>query len=257
MTAAQQIPSRETLILFARPPLPGRAKTRLIPLFGESGAADLYRAFLAAAAALAASVRAARPTVGLTAEWAMDGEAPEDLPTWLPGPFPHRAQTGSYLGARMAAALGRRLAHDNRASGGRAVLIGTDFPDLPPEIPIKAFEALERMARDSAFRDSSPNTPAAVLGPSSDGGYYLIGLSRPVPEIFTGIEWGSNRVFETTLQKLNALAFQIHVLPEWHDVDEPDDLAALRARLEGQPGSAAAHTRGVMDRLRILGGSDL
>ncbi len=252
MTSAQQISSRETLILFARPPLPGRAKTRLIPLLGEPGAADLYRAFLADAATLASAVRAARPTVGLTAEWAMDGEVPGDLPTWLPGPFLHRAQTGSNLGARMAAALGRRLAHDNRASGGRAVLIGTDFPDLPPEIPLAAFEALERMERES-----SKNTPAAVIGPSSDGGYYLMGLSRPVPEIFTDIEWGTEGVFEATLQKLNALAIPVHILPEWHDVDEPQDLAALRARLATQSDDAAAHTREVMDKLRIVGGSDL
>ncbi len=186
MAAEKPTSSRETLILFARPPLPGRAKTRLIPLLGEAGAAALYRAFLADAAAAARAVRKSRPTVGLAGEWAADSAPPHESPlaSWLPGPFLHRAQTGSNLGARMAAALGRRLVSGDKAPGGRAVLIGTDFPDLPPEIPLAAFEALERMERES-----SPNAPAAVIGPASDGGYYLIGLNRPAPAAFSGIEW--------------------------------------------------------------------
>ncbi len=120
MAAEQTTSSRETLILFARPPLPGRAKTRLIPLLGEKGAAALYRAFLADAAAMAASVRTARPTVGIAVEWAMEPDEPGEFApdSLLPGPFLHLKQTGSNLGARMAAALGRCL-----ASRGRAVLI--------------------------------------------------------------------------------------------------------------------------------------
>lgn len=239
MSAEQQDSSRETLILFARPPLPGHAKTRLIPLLGEKGAAELYRAFLADAAAVAASVQAARPSVGIVVEWAMAPEEAGEFSPYglLPGPFLHREQTGPDLGSRMAAALGRRLISGIKTPSGRAVLIGTDFPDLPPEIPIQAFEALERMARDS-----SQDTPSAVIGPSSDGGYYLIGLNRPVPEIFSGVEWGTDRVFETTLQKLNALAMPFHTLPEWHDVDTPEDLAALRARLEGRAEDVATNT---------------
>ncbi len=247
MAAEQPTSSRETLILFARPPLPGRAKTRLIPLLGEAGAAALYRAFLADAAAAARAVRESRPTVGLAGEWAAeratDSAPPHESPlaSWLPGPFLHRAQTGSNLGARMAAALGRRLVSGGKAPGGHAVLIGTDFPDLPPEIPLAAFEALERMERES-----SKDTPCAVLGPSSDGGYYLIGLNRPAPAAFSGVEWGTDRVFETTLQKLKALSIPFHTLPEWHDVDDADDLAALRARLDGQPENVAPNTRAAL-----------
>ncbi|MEK6712515.1 MAG: hypothetical protein AABZ64_18255, partial [Nitrospinota bacterium] len=95
---------RETLILFARPPRPGRVKTRLAPALGAEGAAGLYRAFLLDAARLAGEVRAARPSVGLAAEWALEEEEGlEGLPLgeWLPGPFLHRAQSGSGLGPRM------------------------------------------------------------------------------------------------------------------------------------------------------------
>ncbi len=234
--------TREILILFARPPLPGRAKTRLIPALGAEGAARLYRAFLADAAEAAAAVRAARPTVALAAEWALDGgERLEALPLaeWLPGPFLHRRQTGSDLGARMAAALGRSL-----AGGGRAVLVGTDFPDLPPAIPLEAFEAL---ARKSLQEPGLPSPPRrAAVGPAADGGYYLIGLNQPALEIFEDIPWGSNRVFGSTLSKLQALSFDFKILREWDDVDDPAGLAGLRARLARAPAATAPHTRAAL-----------
>lgn len=227
-------PQRETLILFARPPVPGRVKTRLIPRLGREGAAALYRGFLLDATALAAEVRRRRPSVGLAAEWALDGEAPPEgaFSQWLTGPFLHRPQRGVDLGERMAAATGSRLAW-----GGSAILIGTDFPDLAPEILIEAFGALEEMGR------SGGKAGDAVIGPAGDGGYYLIGLTRPIPALFTGVGWGKPGVFEATMLKLASLSFAVHVLPEWHDVDEPADLDALLARLAERPETVARHTR--------------
>ncbi len=228
----------DSLILLARPPVPGRVKTRLIPALGEDGAALLYEAFLADAAGVARAARRARVSVSLSAEWALGeetqggqfiGGAPP-FGEWLPGPFLHRAQTGADLGARMAAAMGRRLAW-----GGSAVLMGTDLPDLPPEIPLEAFSALERMGKNGA-----------VLGPAADGGYYLIGLGRPAADSFTGHVWGSGRVLETTRNALAAQGFSVHLLPEWRDVDGPDDLAALKARLAAAPATTAPHTRAAL-----------
>lgn len=223
----------ETLILFARPPAPGRTKTRLIPILGEGGAARLYEAFLADAAALAQKVRESRPTLGLAAEWAHDGAAFEFLTTgrWLTGPFLHHPQTGSDLGQRMAAALGRRLAHSSRA-----VLIGTDFPDLPPRIIIEALETLEQ----------TNTSPAAALGPARDGGYYLIGLNHLKPGVFSGIEWGGPGVFEAQKKNLETLGYRVHALPEWGDVDEPGDLESLQERLAGNP-TAAPATRAALE----------
>lgn len=237
------LPRTESLILFARPPIPGRVKTRLIPALGTEGAMSLYRAFLADAAEMAAAIRKAWPSAGLTAEWAMpdDSHAPYPLPSWLPGPFLHRAQSGHDLGARMAAALGRRIAH-----GGPAVLVGTDFPGLPPEIVLEAFDALARLEANS----SGPR-PArcAVLGPARDGGYYLIGLNRLESGIFSGLEWGGGRVFEAQSRILAEKGYRIHTLPEWRDVDTPGDLKALRARLAESPPETAPNTRAALESL--------
>lgn len=219
----------ESLILFAKPPLAGRVKTRLAASLGREGAARLYACFLKDAAETARALMEARPGVGLVCEWALEqGESPDEFPLtdWLPGAFLHRAQTGADIGARMAAALGRCLAF-----GRRAVLIGTDFPDLPHEVLFDAFEKLER-----------GDEPKITLGPAADGGYYLIGMNRFLPEIFTGIPWSTGEVLSRTLEKAAALGVGTALLPEWRDVDEADDLEALKGRLS-RDASRARYTQ--------------
>ena len=219
----------ESLILFAKPPLAGRVKTRLAQSLGGEGAARLYACFLRDAAGTARALRAARPGVSLVCEWALEqGETLDEFPLadWLPGPFLHRAQTGADLGMRMAAALGRPLAF-----GRRAVLIGTDFPDLPHEVLGDAFESL-----------ASTDEPKVALGPAADGGYYLIGMNRFLPEIFTGIPWSTSGVLSRTLERAGALGAGTALLPEWRDVDDADDLEALKGRLSHE-NSRARHTQ--------------
>ena len=208
----------ESLILFAKPPLAGRVKTRLAESLGREGAARLYACFLRDAADTARALMEARPGVSLVCEWALEeAESLDEFPLtdWLPGAFLHRMQTGADLGMRMAAALGRCLAF-----GRRAVLIGTDFPDLPHEVLIDAFESLE-----------NTDEPKVALGPAADGGYYLIGMNRFLPEIFTGIPWSTGEVFSYTMEKAATLGVGTALLPEWRDVDEADDLEALKRRL--------------------------
>lgn len=219
----------ESLILFAKPPLAGRVKTRLAQSLGREGAARLYACFLRDAAETARALMEARPGVSLVCEWALEqGESLDDFPLtdWLPGAFLHRAQTGADLGMRMATALGRCLAF-----GRRAVLIGTDFPDLPHEVLIDAFEKLD-----------CGDEPTVALGPAADGGYYLIGMNRFLPEIFTGIPWSTNEVLSRTMERADALGVGTALLPEWRDVDDADDLEALKGRLS-QDASRARHTR--------------
>ena len=219
----------ESLILFAKPPLAGRVKTRLAANLGSEGAAQLYACFLRDAAGTARALGEARPGANLVCEWALEqGDSLDEFPLtdWLPGAFLHRAQTGADLGARMAAALGRCLAF-----GRRAVLIGTDFPDLPHEVLIDAFEKLE-----------SGDEPKIALGPAADGGYYLIGMNRFLPEIFTGIPWSTGEVLSRTMEKADTLGVGTAFLPEWRDVDEADDLEALKSRLS-RDDSRARHTQ--------------
>ena len=219
----------ESLILFAKPPLAGRVKTRLAQSLGREDTARLYACFLRDAAGTARALTEARPSVSLVCEWALEeAESLGDFPLtdWLPGAFLHRAQAGADLGMRMAAALGRCLAF-----GRRAVLIGTDFPDLPHEVLGDAFEKLE-----------CGDEPTVALGPAADGGYYLIGMNRFLPEIFTGIPWSTSEVFPHTMEKATALGVGTALLPEWRDVDEADDLEALKDRLS-RDDSRGLHTR--------------
>ena len=219
----------ESLILFAKPPLAGRVKTRLGISLGREEAARLYACFLQDAAETARALSLARPGVALVCEWALEQDESLDefpLADWLPGAYLHRAQTGADLGARMAAALGRCL-----VSGRRAVLIGTDFPDLPDDVLFGAFEKLE--SRDG---------PEITLGPAADGGYYLIGMKRFVPEIFIDIPWSTNEVLSRTMERAGALGIGTSLLPEWRDVDDEDDLEALKSRLS-RKASYARHTR--------------
>ena len=111
------------------------------------------------------------------------------------------------------------------------MLIGTDFPDLPHEILTEAFERLE-----------SGDAPTVALGPAADGGYYLIGMNRFAPEIFSGIPWSTGEVLSRTLERARLLGINTSLLPEWRDVDEADDLEALEERLSPDA-TRARHTR--------------
>ena len=95
------------------------------------------------------------------------------------------------------------------------VLVGTDSPSMPVHL---IDEALQRL-----------QTHDIVIGPSTDGGYYLLGLSAPVPELFHGIDWGSGNVLTQTL--VAAAAHSVSLLPVWYDVDLPEEAAFLRAHL--------------------------
>jgi len=117
------------------------------------------------------------------------------------------------LGQRMERVLAR--AHQQRATG---VIIGADSPDLPTELVEEAFEALRE--------------PGMVIGPSLDGGYYLIGCAGVVPSIFNhGPIWGGPEVFARTMDAVRGLGVTCHVLPPWDDVDDVEGLRRLAQRL--------------------------
>ncbi len=190
---------RDVLIqIFARTPVAGQVKTRLIPALGAAGAAALYLRLLRRTVAAA---RAAAP--GAVELWCTPDCAHPRIADFAD--LPCREQAGADLGARMAHALA-----DGLQRARRVVLVGSDCPGLDAAGLRVALAALAGHE--------------VVLGPAEDGGYVLVGLRRPA-DIFTGIDWGSERVLAQTRQRLRAQGLRWHELPVLWDLDRPADLA--------------------------------
>ena len=201
---------RCAVIVMAKAPLPGLAKTRLIPALGAAGAARvagrlLERMVLQALAAglgpvdLCVAPDAAHPC------WA----------AWAQHPGLHLSQqVDGDLGQRMAAAFSRVLQQE-----AGALLVGTDAPMLDADYLRQAAAAL--------------STHDAVLGPATDGGYVLIGLNRPQPSLFADMRWSHDQVLADTRQRLATAGLRHAALPALHDIDEPADLVHLPAGDDG------------------------
>jgi rSAM/selenodomain-associated transferase 1 len=198
------------IAVFARWPEPGRVKTRLSPALPPALACELHRAMLGDALAAAAAARAeSRALV-----WA---DAPAERSAFpAPPGFEVRDQRGDDLGARLEHAFAGML----RGPDDRAVILGADCPDLDAARIGQAFEAL-------AARD-------LVLGPASDGGYYLIGLRRPAPGLFRNVAWSTPAVLAQTLERAGDLGLLVAQLAPLDDLDTPADLVRWLARREAQ-----------------------
>jgi rSAM/selenodomain-associated transferase 1 len=198
------------LIVFARAPTPGKAKTRLIPALGEQQTAELYRCFLLDTLERMSPVDASL-RVAVADE--TDVDAVRGLASQV---CPHCeviTQVGGDLGQRMEHSLRQVLDGGHPA----AVIIGADSPSLP----------LPRIG-DALHLASQADL---VLGPCIDGGYYLIGLPAVVPSLFRGISWGSPTVLLDTLQIAKEGGQSVALLEPWYDVDTPHDLALLCTHL--------------------------
>lgn len=194
--------------LFARDPLPGRTKTRLIPALGAEGACRCYLCLLDATLACVREWRC--DELEIWSDRAPEGPALRDRAAAHGATL--RVQRGEDLGARMASALEEAL-----AVGVLPVLVGSDLPGLTPAHLAAAAEALDAGAD-------------AVFAPAEDGGYGLVGLSRPFPELFRDVPWGTGEVMTVTRSRAAGRRL-VELDPLW-DVDEPEDLR----RLEGLPG---------------------
>ena len=189
----------------ARHPVAGRVKTRLAATLGADAACALYRAFV-----LDLAERLGAMPYAVT--WAYTPpDAP--FPELLPGAG-CRPQRGRDLGERLTGAIGEEFA----AGPGPVIAIGADAPHIPAAALAEAAATLAHGAD-------------VVLGPAADGGYYLIGLGRPAPDLFAGIAWGTAGVLEATLARAGAAGLAPHLLPPSFDIDQPADLARLRALL--------------------------
>lgn len=195
----------ERLIVLTRLPVAGQVKTRLIPALGATGAATLHRLLAERTLTLARSFVHDRLTA--LEVWYSGGSALAAR-EWLGDGLGYHRQPAGDLGQRMALAFAKGFA----AQARRVVLVGTDCPGLTEEILGQAFASLAKVD--------------VVLGPAADGGYYLIGLAREVPQLFINIDWGSDLVLEQTRIAIARQGLNSFILPCLADVDRPADLAA-------------------------------
>jgi hypothetical protein len=207
------------LIIMAKAPVPGAVKTRLCSPYTVEEAAELYRSFLLDTFELAARLRGVTVTVAY-----FPSEAEEVFKAMAPPAFELMPQRGADLGERLSGAFEQLFSLGYE----RVVAIGADSPTLPSAYVERSFESL-------AMAD-------LVLGPSADGGYYLIGMKAPHPELFQGVAMGTERVFMETLERARRANLRVSLLPPWYDVDTRDDVKRLLAELRATPG-VARHTR--------------
>ena len=198
------------LVIFAKAPIPGQVKTRLCPPLTLDEAASLHGSFVLDALERS---RDANEYGSVTVERFLACAPPADHVFFKIMEERHRVrllrQTGDDLGARMDHAFKEVFALGYQ----RALLAGTDVPSLPASYYGQAFSLL--------------SDHDLVLGPSLDGGYYLIGLKQPVPDLFMGIPWSTDQVCSMTRAKAETLGLKTALLPTWRDVDTIDDLVAL------------------------------
>ncbi len=205
---------RVQVAVLAKAPIPGLAKTRLIPALGPSGAARLQR-WLTRRALQTASDAALGP---VTLWCAPDTGHRFFRALQRTTGLPCLAQLPGDLGARMDAAFRRHSAQ------GPLLLIGTDGPALRPAHLRRAAQALVAGDDDGGIEGHD-----AVFHPAEDGGYVLIGLRWPQPALFVDMPWSTDEVMARTRQRAMALGLRVHEAETLWDVDRPADLRRLRA----------------------------
>jgi hypothetical protein len=203
------------LIIFAKEPVPGQVKTRLCPPLAPEAAARLYQSFLADILEEMGGLAG----LHLALAYSPAG-AQASFHSLVPAGVSLFLQEGANLGERLARAFDWGF-----ASGFATVLLrGSDTPDLPGSVVRQAAEVL------------ATGQAQVVLGPSPDGGYYLVGLRSPHPDLFRGPAWSGATVLKDTLDLARRLSLAAHLLPPWPDIDNCDDLASFLARPHPAPG---------------------
>jgi len=231
--------------MMCKAPRAGFSKTRLAAHVGAELAARLSAAFLRD---VGASLASACEADGALVPYALfcPADAEGELRQHLPGSFHYMLMQEGDLGSTMLNAIGAILARGHEG----AVLIGSDFPTLPPAILIEAASRLRNADTD------------AVIGPSLDGGYYLIGMRAPHAALFQGMTWSTSTVFRDTLERARAAALVMGELPMWYDVDDAVSFAVLKDHLAGRaipalgasmPPGPALETRLVLGDHRLVG----
>lgn len=188
---------------------PGCVKTRLAESIGSPQAANIYRAFVETTLARLATLRQ-RNVLAYTPT---DRSSAEKFASLGGGVWELVPQCEGDLGQRMRDFFASQLEQGAHS----IVILGTDSPNLPLAMVESAFQALE--------------SHEVVLGPTEDGGYYLIGISRTIPPLFDSMPWSKSNLWSTSIDRLERAGIRYATLDTWYDVDELTDLNRLRADL--------------------------
>ncbi len=217
------------ILLFVKYPEKGKVKTRLAKDIGQDFALYLYENFV---------LDILEKLSGCSHNLIIYYYPRRDISSvkkWLGDRYFYSPQNGENLGERM------RNAFDNVFSEGfsEVIIIGSDIPDLPIELIDKAFNEMDKHD--------------AVIGPSYDGGYYLIGMKKEkfLPEIFEKIEWGTEQVFDDTMRIFGKEKYNVYVLQKMRDIDTIDDLKSFYERNKANDFSISRTMKSILE-LRIL-----
>jgi hypothetical protein len=215
---------KRALLVIAKRPRAGQTKTRLMPPLSGEQAAGLYESLLRDTLELVRTV----PAVSRFVLYAPPTEV--DYFEQLAPDFQRLPQQGSGLGERLDNALTYCLTNGFE----QAVVMNSDGPTLPADHLTRAFDRL--------------NQVDVVLGPSEDGGYYLIGLTQPRPRLLREVKMSTPAVLQDTLALAEAEQLTVALLPRWYDVDTGDDLQRLALELRHRENGLARHTQDFLAR---------
>lgn len=203
--------------IVCKTPRTGASKTRLRPLLGAEGAAALSACFIRDVAAAVASLPVALGWKGYAVYAPAGSEAA--LRPLLPADWDLVCREDADFGAVLFSSVAGFLADGHDC----ALVINSDSPTLPSTLIAMAIESL-RVPGDRL-----------VLGPATDGGYYLVGLKRPHARLFEAVRWSTPAVLPTTLDRAAEIGLPVTLLPTWYDIDDAETFGFLEAEVAGQP----------------------
>jgi rSAM/selenodomain-associated transferase 1 len=206
----------------AKAPRPGQVKTRLCPPLTPEEAAALYRSFLLDKIAQVRALQGVTPVLSYAT-----ATAKPTFEALVPSKFLLVPQLGDDLGARLLSTFKQLFA----LGFSQVMAIDSDTPTLPTAYLEHALQLLTAQGND------------VVLGPTEDGGYFLIGLSQPHPVLFEAMPWSTSQVFPETLRRAAQHELIVASTASWYDVDTPEDLTRLRQSLDQAQDGLAQHTR--------------
>lgn len=209
------LPEKNTLIIFVKYPEPGKVKSRVASDLGAEKAAEVYSLMTETTIE-----KVSKPDTHRTIIFFDPPERENEITDWLgSGKLSYERQVGTTIGEKMSNAFFSVFSRGTE----KAVLIGTDIPEITADTARVAFDGL--------------NETDVVLGPAADGGYYLLGLRKPEPRLFRYIDWSTNVVLTQTIDRIKELRLEYSLLETLSDVDTFDDIsprlfAAINAKEE-------------------------